>query len=408
MLLKIPAADRLDIDYRLLVPLLLHSTIFQIVISTARVTTTYRALELGLSVVWLGVISATFALLPVVLAVSVGRFIDRGNDALAAWIGSTILVMACLGLTFSGSAEVLLAFNAMLGISHLFLMASQQMLCVRAGGARGREQVFGNYMVAASIGQGLGPYVVGWIGGSASIPPTQRLFVVALIGAAVTLACALAMRREPPNPRQTAEARVVPVRELLGVPGLGAVLLTSFTSVTAGDLIVIYLPLIGAERGMDVSAVGLLLATRAASSMVARLLYTRILMMVGRGRLLVVSTFAGALSFAFLAVPLPHAAAYVAMAAMGVSLGIASTLSITSVVELAAPGARGTVNSLRIMGNRVGQAVLPFTAGLIAAATGAAGILVMIALGLLGSSAAVRWSRAGQAGSDAGEVRAAD
>src|SRR5690242_3620564 len=390
------AASRLGIDYRLLVPLLLHSTIFQMVVSIARVTTTYRALELGLSAVWLGVIAATFALLPILLAVQVGRFIDRGNDALAAWIGSVLLVVACLGLVLSGSAEVLLAFNALLGVSHLFLMSSQQMLCVRSGGAHGREQAFGNYMVAASIGQGLGPYVVGLVGGAARLPPTRPLFAVALAGAVIVLVCALAMRREPARPAHAVESGVMPIRKLLRVPGLGAVLLTSFTTITAGDLVVIYLPLVGAERGMDVGVVGLLLTTRAVFAMVGRLLYARMLMAVGRGRLLVAATFAGALAFAFMAAPPPLAATYAAMAAMGMSLGIASTLSMTTVVDLAAPGARGTVNSVRIMGNRVGQAVLPFTAGLIAAATGAAGILVMIALGLAGASVAVRWSRIGR------------
>ena len=62
----------------------------------------------------------------------------------------------------------------MMGTGHIMLMASQQMLCVRAAGPRSLELVFGNYMVAGAIGQGVGPYVVGWVGGAATVPPTQR------------------------------------------------------------------------------------------------------------------------------------------------------------------------------------------------------------------------------------------
>jgi hypothetical protein len=81
------------------------------------------------------------------------------------------------------------------------------------------------------------------------------------------------------------------------------------------------------------------------------------------------------------------------MAVMGFALGIATTLSVTTVVDRTPASARGTANSLRIMGNRLGQVSLPFGVSLIAAATGVAGILVMIAVSLAASAAAVQWSR---------------
>jgi len=63
------------------------------------------------------------------------------------------------------------------------------------------------------------------------------------------------------------------------------------------------------------------------------------------------------------------------------------------VVDRTPAGARGTANSLRIVGNRLGQVSLPFGASLVAAATGVAGILAMIALSLAASAAAIRLSR---------------
>jgi MFS family permease len=115
-----------DIDRRLLVPLLLTSVTIQAVTAIVRVTTSYRAIELHLPVVWIGIISAVFAILPIFLAVWVGRFMDRGNDARAAWIGSGLLVVACAGFwLFAGSVTTLLLLTALFGIAHLFLMASQ-------------------------------------------------------------------------------------------------------------------------------------------------------------------------------------------------------------------------------------------------------------------------------------------
>src|SRR5215467_3239164 len=99
-----PAAEAAsDVDYRLLVPVLINSLLIHIVVALARVTTSYRAVELDLPIIWLGVISATFAIFPIFLAVWVGRFIDRGHDAVAAWIGSGLIALACAGFALFSS-----------------------------------------------------------------------------------------------------------------------------------------------------------------------------------------------------------------------------------------------------------------------------------------------------------------
>jgi predicted MFS family arabinose efflux permease len=328
-----------------------------------------------------------------VLAVSVGRYIDRGHDAHAAWIGTSVFALACGGFALFPSAPALLCFTALLGVGHLFLMAAQQMLCVRAGGPRGLDRVFGNYMVAGAIGQGIGPYVVGWAGGAATLPPTRFLFTVAFAAAAGAVLIAFAIRPQRKAAPHAEGGALVPLGSLLRVPGLNAVIVAGVFIVTAQDLVLIYLPILGAERAIDVNVIGILLAVRAASSMVSRVFYARMVTAVGRYPLMVGCTLAGGLAFAALAAPLPLGAMYVAMAVMGITLGIATTLSVTTVVDRTPPAARATANSLRIMGNRIGQVSLPFGASLVAAAAGVAGILVMIALSLAASAAAVHLSR---------------
>ncbi|HKA73099.1 MAG TPA: MFS transporter [Xanthobacteraceae bacterium] len=393
-MLQKPAPDATgDVDYRLLVPVLVNSTLIHTVVSILRVTTSYRAVELDLSIVWLGVISATFAIFPIFLAVWVGRFIDRGNDAVTAWIGSGLIAVAAAGFAAFSSALALLVFTAVLGTGHLFMMAAQQMLCVRSGGPAAMDRVFGNYMVAAAIGQGLGPFVVGWAGGAATLPPTGRLFTIALIGAAVAFLIALTIRPARTLPHYIETKDVMPVTALLRRPGVAAVIACGVFIVTAQDLVLIYLPILGAERAIDVNVIGILLTVRAALSMVSRVIYARMVMEFGRDPLMVTCTFVAALAFVSLAFPIPLWAMYLAMAVMGFTLGLATTLSVTTVVDRTPASARGTANSLRIMGNRLGQVSLPFGASLVAAATGVAGIMVMIALSLAASAAAVQWSR---------------
>jgi predicted MFS family arabinose efflux permease len=383
-----------DVNYRLLIPLLASGAAVQAVTAIMRVITSYRILELGLPVVWLGIVSATYAILPVFIAVWLGRFLDRGHDALAIWIGSALMMVACAGLWASGTSMVaLLLSNALLGIGQLFAVISQQMLCVRCSRLRSRESVFGNYMVASAVGQGIGPMIVGWSGGDATVPPTQFLFAVGFAASVIALGCAVPIRPSRRRGKPQDGKEITPVRQLLRTPGLAAVMVASVITVTAADLIVVYLPLLGAERSIDVGAIGGLLTARAAASMVARLIYVRLIAAFGRVPLMVASLVLGGMAFASIAIPMPIAALYAATSMTGFSIGIATTITITSVVALTATGARGTANSLRVTGNRIAQAAMPFGASLVAAATGAGGIFVIIAISLLASSVAVYSSR---------------
>jgi MFS family permease len=378
-----------DTDLRLLVPLLISTMLVQMETAIIRVTTSYRAVELDLSIVWLGLVAATFAIFPIFIAVRVGRAIDRGYDAQTTWTGASIFFVAATGFALWSSPEGLLVFSTVMGIGHIMLMASQQMLCVRAAGPRSLESVFGNYMVAGAIGQGIGPYVVGWVGGSAAVPPTQLLFAVAAGLAAFSLAIALTMRPRSERPAAVAKNEVVPITQLLRIPGLAPVVAAGVVLVSASDIIVVYVPLLGAERKIDVHDIGLLLTMRSVASMLARLGYARMVAFFGRLPLMIASTFVCGVTYAAIAAPLPLWGMHVAFMVMGFAFGLATTLSITIVVDLTTVGARGTANSLRIMGNRMGQFVLPFGAGLLAAAAGLAGLFLVIAVAIAGAAGAM-------------------
>jgi len=156
-------------------------------------------------------------------------------------------------------------------------------------------------------------------------------------------------------------------------------------------LLVVYLPIIGAERQVNANDVGMLLTIRAVAALVARAFFARLMMLAGRQQLTFVSITLAAVAFALLAVP-SLALMYAAIIAVGLGLGIATTTTLSGIVDLAPAEARGTALSLRITGNRVGQVFVPFLASLIAIATGPAGILLVIAATLAASGTAARLS----------------
>jgi MFS family permease len=385
-----------DIDYPLLVPLLLSSFLVQTVTALVRVTISYRAVELGLSLVWIGLIAATFAIFPILIAVQVGRLIDRGYDTRTAWIGALIFTLSMTGFALWPTTAGLLLFSTVMGFGHIMLMASHQMICVRAAGPKSLEAVFGNFMVVTAIGQGFGPYVVGWMGGSAPIPPTEPLFVIAAACAAAAVVFTLVMKPARTASASKNEGDIVPISQILRIPGLVAVVTAGVIMVAASDTVVVYIPLLGAERNIDVHDVGLLLTVRAAASMVARLFYARMVAAFGRWPLMIAGTFVCGLSYAAIAAPIPLWAMHIAIAAMGFSFGLATTLSITIVVDMTTVSARGTTNSLRIMSNRIGQFVMPFGAGLVAAAAGLGGLFLLLAAAIAAAAGSMVWKRPGR------------
>ena len=375
-----------DLNYPLFFALMANTIAVNLVVSLVRVTTSYRAIELNVSVLWISIIAAGFSLVPIFAAVPLGRFIDRGHDALSAWVGALLMLFACAGMyTFSSSEIHLLIFSIMLGFGHMFCMAAHQMISVRCASGMMREHVFGYHMIAIATGQGLGPMLLGYLGGGAHIPPTQLLFTCALGFAIVSQLLSLLLRPVPAGPEKHASGSNVTVRELLGNRALIAVLISSVVTITAFELLVVYLPLLGTERQIDTRDIGLLLATRSAVSIVSRLFYTRLLIIVGRMRLMLNCMLLGAIAFALIGLPVNLPLMYLAIVMMGLGLGLATTLTFSEVVQLAPQNARAVALSLRVTGNRIGQMVVPVLAGVIAEATGIGGVLLIIA-GFLAAS----------------------
>jgi len=387
-------APKGDLDYRLLIPFLAHVTLVQTLILIIRITTSYRAIELGLPVLWLGIIATGFAIIPVFTALQVGRWIDRGNDARATWLGSALVFTACIGFwAWPRSGIHLFGFSVLLGFGHMFCMAGHQMLAVRSGGARSRETALGYYMVAASIGQGLGPFVVGWLGGAAALPPTGLLFAISLAVAAASVMVAVLIRPAVAKIAHHDPGDFIPIGRLLALRGFVAVMVSSVVTITALDLLVIYLPALGAERQIDSNHIGLLLTVRSVASLVSRVFYARLIFAIGRTPLTLMSMLGSAAGFLVLALPFPLPIIYAVLIWLGFAMGIASTLTLSGVMYLSPPEVCGTALTLRMTGNRVGQIVFPALAGFLAAATGVGGILLALGIGLAASGIAVAVSQ---------------
>ncbi len=385
-----------DIHYGLIVPLFLHCLILQAMLPLVRGGTTYRAIETDISVVWIGVIGASFSLLPIALAIPFGKLMDRGHDARAAQVGAVFMFAGSLVLYLTpGSRIDLLMANVLLGIGHLLAMAAHQMISVRSAGPKSRETVLSLYMLGLAVGQAVGPMIMGFAAGDAHVAPTQTLFILGASLAALNILVGLTITRALPKPPRDENEVRLSLLEILKLKGLAAIIFASVITVTTFDVLIIYMPLLGTERHIEASHIGWLLTVRAAGAMASRLAYVSLFKIFGRIPLTIASLLMAAAGLLVLALPLPLWMLYVGAVASGYGLGISSTLAFSGMVQLAPANVRSTALSMRLTGNRIGQVAFPFTASFLAAFAGVGGVFAVIAISLVIASVWVRqtWPR---------------
>src|SRR5215207_5360127 len=176
--------------------LLVHSALTQTLTFVLRPTISYRALELDVSAAWLGVLSASFAVVPLVLAVPSGGAVDRFGERQVVLAGAGVIVASGLSFVFFGdSIQGLVLGSVLLGTGHLCLVVGQQATVANTAGPGSYDTAFGYYTFAASLGQALRPGLIVLIGGNRLIPDTGRIFLAVTVMAVVLLVCTLLIPR---------------------------------------------------------------------------------------------------------------------------------------------------------------------------------------------------------------------
>jgi MFS family permease len=196
--------------------------------------------------------------------------------------------------------------------------------------------------------------------------------------------------RVPSRPAPSRDAGAGTLGSLLRLPGLLRALLISCVVLAAVDITLVYLPALGADRGLAAGFIGLLLTLRAVASMTSRFLLGRLVSRFGRRRLMIGTAALSAVSMAVLGLPLPPVAMATVVVLLGLGLGVGQPLTMAWLATAAPAGLRGRAMSLRLTGNRLGQVVVPSVVGAVAAGLGAAGVLWATAAALAAVATASR------------------
>jgi MFS family permease len=357
----------------------------------ARPVTSYRALALGADARAVGLITAAFALVPLVVAVPLGRASDHWRPGWLLTGGIALGAVACALLGLAASLPGLALASAALGLGHLALTLAGQSLIARQSGDALHDRDFGLYAAAASAGQLIGPALaaiaLSAAGRSLEDATTLGFLVAAgLMTLAVPTSLGTDRLGRARRPREREEGRSLRVWELIGARGVPAGMFASLAILATVDVLTAFLPVLGTQRGIPPAVIGGLLSLRAATSILSRVLIPWMVGRLGRVRLLAASAAGSALLTAALPLAGDIIVLGVLLAVAGFLLGIGQPLTMSMVVQAVPEGTRGTALAIRLTGNRFGQVATPAAAGLVAGAAGVSAAFFMLG-GLLGLAA---------------------
>jgi MFS family permease len=369
----------------------------QTAVYLARPTTSYRLLGLGHGATAVGLVAAAYALLPLVLAIPLGRRADRSHGAHLLLAGCAVEALGCLLLAAGRSPVSLAAGSAVVGTGHLALALGAQAVIARESDDERHDERFALLTAGVSIGQLVGPLVGGLLlahrSGSGLVSASAHALVVAAcVAGLATVLAAVAEHGRREDVAGDGASPPVRVTEILGTRGVIAAIFASVAALSATDVFTAYMPVVGERVGVGPAAVGALLAVRAGASLVSRLGIKRLVRRFGRTTLITVSAVAAAVSLTSLTFT-HHVFVLAGLAlVLGLALGFAQPLSMTMVVQLVPEHARASALAIRLTGNRLGQVAAPAAAGLVAGSTGASSVFWLMSCVLGASAVAARSS----------------
>lgn len=363
----------------------------------------YRALDEGAGPAFLGLLASSFALPALVAALPAGRAADRRGGTVLAFAGLLIAAAGILSMLLVPGLTVLLVASMLVGFGHLLVIVGQQSFVAHVSRGGSSDGAFGTLTAAASVGQLIGPPAVTIIAslGATGNParPDTTLGLLVCMGFSV-LALPVYFRLRPIDRnlrhlRRTGTQETQSAPTVFRTPGLWRSLLVSGAVLVTVDLMYAFVPVWATEQGISATAVGLLLALRAAISVVSRVGLTRLIARFGRKALLVVSISAAALGL--LALPLVGLhGAIIVMIGLGLGLGIPQPITMAWVISLTDASRHGAALGLRMTVNRFAQITLPIAVGTFAGPLGVLGIFWANAAVLAGALVIVAGSATGK------------
>ena len=373
-----------------------------------------------------GLLLGLFAAAPVATSLRSGRMVDRhGYHRPMRWavglaVTGALLAAAAVWLTPSAPTSAWTVLDGLRSAPH---GAAFAMLCVAAMlcgvGANmglitiqrsaGRLASSGTEVTRVFSWLGLAPAVSNMIGPVvAGLAIDVAGFGSAFLALAMLPLISLAWMRQVPVEVPAARAVGAPATSawtLLRLPGLRRLLLVNWLLSSSWDLHAFLVPVLGHERGLSASAIGLILGTFAAAVASVRLVIPWIAHHLREAQVLAGAMLTTAAVFAIYPLATSALAMAVCGAMLGIALGCVQPMIMTALHRLTPPSRHGEALALRSMTINGASTLMPLLFGLVGSALGAAPLFWLMGTAMATGSLAARQVGRRSAESDLAALR---
>lgn len=366
---------------------------------SARMTGSLYALANHASTFTVGVMMALFALVPMLIAVRAGRWLDEAGPwrptltGVLMMLGGMVLPAAFPYAT-SDVAPLLVA-AALIGTGATLVMMSIQQLVGERADPNHRAAAFSWLALGASIAGFAGPVLSGFLIDAFGYRATYVVMLAVLLLALALLRANRALL--PPRHGKARGQEPVHPLELLKHDELRRILIASGLISMSWDLQTFIVPVHGTRVGLSASQIGLVLGSFAVATFTIRLAMPVLSRRFREWQVLTYTLLNTAIVFLLF----PLFASLVPLMAgaflLGLGLGAAQP-NVMSLLHARSPQGRvGEALGVRTIVMNSSHVVLPLVFGAFGSVLGVAAMLwAMAALVGAGGSAALRWGRQGK------------
>ena len=362
-----------------------------LVMAGTRITISLYALSINLSAFQVGSMITMFALLPMFLAVSVGRWLDRVGVALPLFIGALAMCAGTALASWQGHYLRLYLAAALVGSGFMLILIVAQNVVGQAGPPEQRTNRFTTLslvLAAASFGA---PVIAGYIIDHLRHQAAFLLFglLALLLLAGTRMRQFRQFRPQAASASNTQTSRGGTFALFWHEPRLRTVYIVNIILASAWDCFMFATPIQGYERGFSAATIGLILGSFSIATFVIRFMMPILTRHFTPWQILGASLLGACVGFLLL--PWQHQAG--SLMVLGFMLGLALGASQPNMLSLlfqAAPEGRvGEVLGIRVTIGNASQVVIPLLFGALSSGLGMTPVFLFASLMLAGGAVLV-------------------
>lgn len=329
-------------------------------------TSSLAAIQLKAPTYVVGLLLSLYALLPMLLSVTIGRWIDRVGTRLPMLLGSGLVAIGFATPAIWLSLEALYVNSVCVGLGFIgFHMCIQKLTGELADGPE-RMRNFGMLSVGYSISGFSGPIVAGFMIDHAGAGSS---FGASFGASTVLVAAAFALlkwhwrfdgRSAPVGQAAPVQGNVL---ELLRTPRLRRLYVAVVMVSSAWDVLMFLVPIHGSKIGLSASEIGTVLGAFAAATFVVRMALPLIVSRLTEWQMIGIVHVVAALVYTVFPLVTSHIGLMVLAAVLGLGLGVGQPAIMSLLHHESPPGRVGEAVGLRMTLINTTQTVLPTAFG---------------------------------------------